>query len=62
MYTGTQGKKCFIASSKIFLCTFRKHPTKLLCTLAPNNALGLTEPPTYTRDDDNIVNLPAICE
>lgn len=42
--------------------TFRKQPTKLLCTLAPSNALGFTEPPTYTRDDDSIVNFPAICE
>lgn len=42
--------------------TFRKHPTKLLCTRAPSKALGLTAPPTYTLDDESIVNFPAMWE
>lgn len=46
----------------VVLYTLRKQPTKLLCTLAPRSALGFTEPPTYTRDDESMVNFPAICE
>lgn len=42
--------------------TFRKHPTKLLWTRAPSKALGFTDPPTYTFEDDRMVNLPAMCE
>lgn len=42
--------------------TFRKQPTKLVCTRAPDSARGFTAPPTYTRDDESSVNLPAMCE
>lgn len=42
--------------------TFRMHPTKLLCTLAPGSALVLMLPPTYTLLEESIVNLPAMWE